>query len=98
MQNQRIVIEVGKKYGLSQLEAVELYNQYWMEFVVKKLGSLKYDYVSVLGLGAFVANQKQIKKRYELLETNPERKSRLRTLYTAAFKSRYKKEPELGLD
>jgi hypothetical protein len=95
MQNKRIILEVGKKYNLSPQEAQELYDQYWMEFVVRKLASLKYDYVNILGLGAFIANPKMVKKRHDGFETNPHKKIRLAELYIGAYKSKFKGvEPE----
>jgi hypothetical protein len=75
-----------------------MYEQYWMEFVIRKLASLKFDYLSIMGLGAYVAIPKVIKIRHDTFETNDYKKVRLRALYLAAYQSRFKTKPEQELD
>jgi hypothetical protein len=93
VQNKAIVIQIGKKYGLTEQEAVQMYEQYWMEFVIRKLASLKFDYLSIMGLGAYVAIPKVIKVRHDTFD----KKVRLRSLYLAAYQSRFKTKPEQEL-
>lgn len=52
-----IINEVGEEFGLSYKEAKELYDQYWMQYVAKKIQSLEFENIYVQGLGMFSAKR-----------------------------------------
>lgn len=52
-----IINEVGEEFGLSYKEAKELYDQYWMQYVAKKIHSLDFENIYVQGLGMFSAKR-----------------------------------------
>lgn len=62
-----IIEQVGKEFGLDKRQAKELYEQYWMEFVIRSLYELKHDYIFVEGLGTFSIKLRKLLRQKHLL-------------------------------
>lgn len=60
--------ELAEKYGLTERQAEELREQYWMEYVLGNLYSLEHDYIFVQGLGVFSAKLNKLKRELKNLE------------------------------
>ena len=68
--------EIAKKYNITEKQAIELDEQYWMEYVIKTLENCEHDRVILEFFGTFTINDKFIRhqiKGYEkkLSEVNP---------------------------
>ena len=63
-----IIQQVGQEFGLDYKQATELYEQYWMEYVIKSVYSLEHDYIFIEGLGTFSAKLRKLLRQRHLLE------------------------------
>lgn len=62
-----IIEEVGKEFGLDIKQAQELFDQYWMEYVIKRIYQAEHDYIFIEGLGTLsIKLKKLLRKRYLL--------------------------------
>ena len=69
-----IINEVGEEMGLSPQQSQEMFDQYWMEYVIASLHSMDFDAVFVEELCTFSLRRnlviKSIHEREKMLLTN----------------------------
>ena len=80
-EDRRIIFEVGEELGLTREQALDLWDQYWCEYVLRNLIKMEYVSVVVLELGSFFAKERKLEskgnsilKKYEN-HANPKMKS-----------------------
>lgn len=64
----QIVFEVGEEYGLTREQSLELWNQYWSEFVLRNMISFDNTSIIIKGLGTFFIKMRKLEKRIEVLD------------------------------
>lgn len=98
-----IIKEVADEFGLTYQQGKELYEQYWMEYVAKNVGSHLWENVYVQGLGMFSArkaNFEALLRDYNSgkIPHTPEKKRRVEQMigYIEQSNSRRKNKKQYG--
>lgn len=64
----RIIIEVGQEFGLPEGQALDLFEQYWHEFILRNMLNVACVDLRVIGLGSFFIKMKKIEKALKVVE------------------------------
>ena len=62
-EDRRIILEVGEELGLTREQSLEMWDQYWCEYVLRNLVKMQYVSVVVLELGSFFAKERKIESK-----------------------------------
>lgn len=88
----QIIFEVGDEFGLTREQSKELWDQYWNDFVLRKMHEFNHLSVKVIGLGSFFLKKRKTEKRIEtikdILETKEDTPYRDRLIEEMAKKER----------
>lgn len=67
-ETRRIVREVGQEFGLSESQALDLFEQYWHEYVLRNMINLTCVDLRVIGLGSFFLKMRKAEKALKVVE------------------------------
>ena len=68
MQDTRqIIFEVGEEYGLTREQSLDLWNQYWNEYVLRSMHKMENLSVILMGLGTFFLKKRKLETKVDVL-------------------------------
>ena len=57
-----IIFQVGQEMGLTKEESLQLWDQYWVEYVLRNMYLTEHISIVIQGLGSFFTKQKRLEK------------------------------------
>lgn len=68
MQKDPIISEVAQLYNLTYEQGLQMYDQYWLQYVVKRISDLEHENIYVENLGTYSVKLNRVNKEITKLQ------------------------------
>lgn len=89
MQIHKILTELAEKFEITPNQARELYDQYWMEYVIKRMHSLRFPKIHLEGLGCYEINIRSLTNFLSNPEIRGEKRKKFMELQKLIIKDKH---------
>lgn len=85
-ETRKIIVEQGQLYGLTEEQSLVMWDQYWMEHVIKRIFDKEYIMISMEALGTYFVKGRRTERAIKAIEKIGEKREL--TLKDLDFKQR----------